>query len=126
MAHALTAFLHSVCASGPLVVLLYFLAVFSIPAAGIIAWQSHHATTCYAVALLPLAFESMATWVSLHAATIMLTGTRSLSGDTLPPAIDVAKQSLLTGWIGASIALVLVAIVRRRRKSAAPRSITAP
>ena len=121
MAQAATAFLHSVCASGPLVLLLYLLAALSVPTAGLIAWRECYAATCYAVALLPLAFGSMATWLSLYAATIMLADTHGLSGDALPPAINVAKQSLVAGWVAALIALALVALIRRLRKPSGPR-----
>lgn len=100
--------------------LLYLLTALSIPAAGLVAWRCRHALTCYAVALLPLAFGSMATWLSLYAATIMLAGTHGLSGDALPQNIEVSKQSLLAGWVGALSALVLVAVIRRRCKPSGP------
>jgi len=120
MAVLATTVLHAICAGGPLVVLLYLLTALSIPAAGLVAWRCRHAAASCVVALLPLAFGSMATWLSLYAATIMLKGTGGLSGCALPPAIDTAKQSLLAGWIAASLAFALAAAIRGLRKPSAP------
>ncbi len=115
MAALATAILRAVLAGGPLVLLLYLLIVLAIPAAALLAWRRVHPAACYTAALLPIAFGSLAAWLSLHAADLML---NSLScGEAIPSAIHSAQQSLITGWLASLLALAAVLAIGKLRGS---------